>query len=100
MAAVRQAASYFRFSVSVVGGRDAPMTGEFVFALAHDTGQLAMTGRSAGPAGGAILTPAPGLDLLFDRCSGRLCRLTIDLPDVGRRRHDHEPGRQHMLVPL
>lgn len=76
------------------------MTGEFVVALDHDTGQLTMTGRPAGPAGGAILTPAPGLDLLFDRCSGRLCRLTIDLPDVGRRRHDHEPGRQRMLVRL
>jgi hypothetical protein len=76
------------------------MTGEFVVALDHDAGQLRVTGPAAGPAGGAILTPAPGLDLLFDRCSGALCRLTIDLPDPGRGRRDHGPGRQHILVRL
>jgi hypothetical protein len=76
------------------------MTGEFVVALDHDAGLLMLTGTSAGPAGGAILTPAPGLDLLFDRRSGRLCRLTIDLPDADRGRRDHEPGWQHILVRL
>jgi hypothetical protein len=76
------------------------MTGEFAIAVDHDTGQLTMTGPPTGPAGGAILAPVPGLDLLFDRRSGRLCRLTIDLPDQGLGRGDNEPGRQRMLARL
>ncbi|HEX3490155.1 MAG TPA: hypothetical protein VHU92_12450 [Streptosporangiaceae bacterium] len=73
------------------------MTGEFVVAVDDDTGQLRITGPSTGPAGGAVLAPAPGLYLLFDRGSGRLGRLTIDLPDPGGGRDDHEPVRQRVL---
>jgi hypothetical protein len=48
--------------------------------LSHEleTGQVAIDGRPAGPAGEAGLAPAEGVDLAFDRVDGHLVRATAD----------------------
>jgi hypothetical protein len=61
-----------------VGREGFPMTGELAIAADKNTGLLILHGPPTGPAGGAILTPVPGFDLLFDRVTNQLCRVTLD----------------------
>lgn len=58
------------------------MTGELAIAVDDDSGQLVAQGAQTGAAGGAVLEPTRGLSLLYDRVSGQLCRLTVELPGV------------------
>ncbi len=60
------------------------MTGELTLTTNYDTGQVILEGQPTGPAGGAILTPAPDIDLLFDRVSGHLCKVSAHLLHAGR----------------
>lgn len=59
------------------------MTGELLITTEDETGQLIGEGGRTGPAGGAYLTPASGLELHFDRVTGRMSRLTADLDALG-----------------
>ncbi len=58
------------------------MTGELAIAVDDDSGQLVAQGAQTGAAGGAVLEPTQGLSLLYDRVSGQLSRLTLELPGV------------------
>ena len=49
----------------------------------RETGQVTLEGLPAGAAGEAFLTPAPGVDLAFDRVDGRLCRAVVDVAGAG-----------------
>lgn len=55
------------------------------FSLARDAnaGQVTLEGPPAGPAGGAALVPADGIELLFDNADGRLARVVVDLGEPG-----------------
>jgi hypothetical protein len=44
----------------------------------RDAGQTVLEGLPEGPAGGASLVPADGVELTFDCADGRLCRVTVD----------------------
>jgi hypothetical protein len=57
------------------------MTGELLITTDIEAGQLILDGAKTGPAGGAVLTPVSGLDLLFDRATGHLCRVTVGLAE-------------------
>ena len=47
----------------------------------RETSQVTLEGLPSGAAGEAFLTPAPGLDLAFDRVDGRLCRAVVDVAE-------------------
>lgn len=78
------------------------MTDELLITIENDTGQLILEGARTGAAGGAILTPVPGLELLFDRANGRLCRVTADLAEHSGADGDDDSDRtvQHTLIRL
>jgi hypothetical protein len=78
------------------------MTGELLITHDDETGQLILEGAPTGPAGGAILTPVPGLDLLFDQASGRLSRVIADHVPQGAAAKCDGPCRavRQMLIRL
>jgi hypothetical protein len=49
-----------------------------ILACDDDAGQLVLEDLPAGPAGEAGLIPVSGVELLFDRADGRLCRVFVD----------------------
>jgi len=59
------------------------MTDRLLITRQEETGQLVLEGPDTGPAGEATLTPARGLALMFDRASGRLCQVAVDLSELG-----------------
>jgi hypothetical protein len=60
------------------------MSGErFRLAYDNDADQVVLEGSPAGPAGGADLIPAPGIELLFDCADGSLSRVLVDADAPG-----------------
>ena len=53
------------------------MTAEPRLTYIEATGQVVQDYLTTGAAGGAWLRPAPDIELIFDRVTGRLCRLTV-----------------------
>jgi hypothetical protein len=62
------------------------MRNELIVTLAWDgdAGQVTLDGPLEGPAGGASLNLAEGVELIFDCASGRLSRVLIDTGEPGR----------------
>lgn len=52
--------------------------GGFVVSVDRNAAQITLRGRPTGAGGGASLTPAPGVELVFDRVDGWLSRMTVE----------------------
>lgn len=59
------------------------MTTDPMLAFIEATGQVVQDYRPTGAAGGAWLHPTPGIELIFDRATGSLCRLSVGAGTAG-----------------
>jgi hypothetical protein len=57
--------------------------GAFVVSVDRDAAQVTLEESPTGAAGGASLTPAPGVELVFDRADGRLAQVIVDAGEPG-----------------
>jgi hypothetical protein len=62
---------------------ETPESGGFTVAVDREAAQVTLCGRATGAAGSAYLTPAPGVELAFDRAGGWLSRVTVTVSQAG-----------------
>jgi hypothetical protein len=62
---------------------DTPESCGFTVAADRETAQFTLSGRATVAAGSAYLTPAPGVELVFDRAGGWLSRITVTAGQPG-----------------
>jgi hypothetical protein len=67
-----------------VGSRaDASDANEFTVSVDREAAQIILRGAPTGPAGGASLTPVPGVELAFDRVGGWLSEAIVSIGQPG-----------------
>ena len=63
----------------------------FAVSVDRDAAQIVLRGRPTGAGGGASLTPAPGVELVFDRVGRWLSCVIVEASEPGAVQRPREP---------